>query len=248
MHFLLPNILDLIDILIVTYIFYKVIVLIRDSKTYYLVWALIIMVLFYFVAELANLTLLGSIIKVVRDFWFLIIIILFQQEIRSALVKLGQKSFFQTIFPPKKSFQYTELLNAIRTMSENRIGGLFVIVKEVGIDDYIMTGEIIDADISEKLILTIFNERTVLHDGAIVIQDNRIRAAKVILPLTTQKKYIKKYGTRHQAGIGISEQTDAFVIIVSEETGKISYVKDSIIHDDVTIDILSQKLHHEEEE
>lgn len=247
MQFLLPNILDIIDILIVSFVFYKIIVLIKGSKTYYLVWALVILVLIYFIAELANLTLFGSIIKVLRDFWFLIVVILFQQEIRTALVQLGQKSFLKTIFPPTKGFEYTELLNAIRNMSENRVGALFVLVNDVGIDDYIMTGEIIDSDISEKLILTIFNDRTVLHDGAIVIQNNRLRAAKVILPLTTQDKYIKKYGTRHQAGIGISEQTDAFIIIVSEETGKISYVKNGDIHDGVTIDIISQKLHHEEE-
>ncbi len=188
MTFLTPNILDIIDILIVTYIFYRLIILFKGSKTYHILWALLILIVLYFVSELLNLTLLGSIVKIFRDFWLLIIIILFQQEIRAALVKFGQKSFIQNLFPPQKTFEFTELLNAIRTMSYNRIGGIFVIVRKVGIDDYIMTGEKIDADISEKLILTIFNERTILHDGAVVIQNNRIVAAKVILPFNYPKK------------------------------------------------------------
>lgn len=219
--------------------------LFKGSKTYHIIWSLVVLLIFYFLAEFLNLSLLGSIVKIFKDSWFLIIIILFQQEIRASLVKVGQNAFFQGIFPPQKTFEFTELLNAIRTMSHNRIGGIFVIVLKVGIDDYIMTGEKIDASISEKLILTIFNERTILHDGSIVIQDNRIVAAKVILPLTTQKKYVHEFGTRHQAGIGISEQTDAFVILVSEETGKISTVKNGLIHEDISIDILSQKLHDE---
>ena len=117
-----------------------------------------------------------------------------------------------------------------------------MLVEKVGLDDYIVTGEIINAEISEKLILTIFNTRTVLHDGAMVIKDNKIVAAKVILPLTNQTKYVQKYGTRHQAAIGISEQTDAFVIVVSEETGKISTAKNGSIKSNVSIDILTQTL------
>jgi len=130
-------------------------------------------------------------------------------------------------------------------MTANKIGGLFVVEKEASLAEYIATGEVINAEISEKLILTIFNPKTALHDGAIVIKDNRIVAARVILPLTSQEKYVQKYGTRHQAGIGISEQTDAFVIIVSEETGKISTAKNGMINEDISIDILTQRLRDE---
>ena len=248
MSFLVPKILDFFDILIVSYIFYRIILLVRGTKTYQVVWGLIILVILYFIAQLFNLTLLGSVINILKDFWVIAIVVLFQPEIRTALIKFGQKPFFRSLFPPKHRFQFSELLNAIRNMAYNKIGGIFAIVNKVGMDEYLATGETINAEISEKLILTIFNKKTILHDGAIVIKNNRIVAVKVILPLTTRDKYAKKYGTRHQAGIGISEQTDAFVIIVSEDTGKISTVKNGVIHEDVSIDILSQTLIDELEE
>ncbi len=242
MSFLVPNILDVLDILIVAYIIYRIILLVHGSKTYQIVWGLILVVIIYFVAELLNLTLLGSAVRIIRDIWAISLVVLFQPEIRSALIKFGQKPFIRSLFPQKSEYRFTELLNAIRAMSYSRIGGIFVLVEKVGLDDYIVTGEIINAEISEKLILTIFNTRTVLHDGAMVIKDNKIVAAKVILPLTNQTKYVQKYGTRHQAAIGISEQTDAFVIVVSEETGKISTAKNGSIKSNVSIDILTQTL------
>lgn len=242
MSFLVPNFLDVLDILVVAYIIYRIILLVHGSKTYQIVWGLILVLIIYFVAELLNLTLLGSIVRIIRDIWAIALVVLFQPEIRSALIKFGQKPFVRSLFPQKSEYQFTELLNAIRSMSYNNIGGIFVLVEKVGLDDYIVTGEVINAEISEKLILTIFNKRTVLHDGAMVIKDNRIVAVKVILPLTNQTKYVQRYGTRHQAGIGISEQTDAFVIVVSEETGKISTAKNGTMRSNVSIDILNQTL------
>ncbi|HHI87509.1 MAG: TIGR00159 family protein [Candidatus Cloacimonas sp. 4484_140] len=242
MSFLVPNILDVLDILVVAYIIYRIILLVHGSQTYQIVWGLILVVIIYFVAELLNLTLLGSIVRIIRDIWAIALVVLFQPEIRSALIKFGQKPFVRSLFPQKSEYRFTELLNTIRSMSYSKIGGIFVLVEKVGLDDYVVTGEVVDAKISEKLILTIFNKRTVLHDGAMVIKDNRIVAAKVILPLTNQTKYVQKYGTRHQAAIGISEQTDAFVIVVSEETGKISTAKNGTMKSNVSIDILTQTL------
>ncbi len=242
MSFLVPNILDVLDILVVAYIIYRIILLVHGSQTYQIVWGLILVVIIYFVAELLNLTLLGSIVRIIRDIWAIALVVLFQPEIRSALIKFGQKPFIRSLFPQKSEYRFTELLNAIRSMSYSKIGGIFVLVEKVGLDDYVVTGEVVDAKISEKLILTIFNKRTVLHDGAMVIKDNRIVAAKVILPLTNQTKYVQRYGTRHQAAIGISEQTDAFVIVVSEESGKISTAKNGTMKSNVSIDILTQTL------
>jgi diadenylate cyclase len=242
MSFLVPNILDVLDILVVAYIIYRIILLVHGSQTYQIVWGLILVVIIYFVAELLNLTLLGSIVRIIRDIWAIALVVLFQPEIRSALIKFGQKPFIRSLFPQKSEYRFTELLNTIRSMSYSKIGGIFVLVEKVGLDDYVVTGEVVDAKISEKLILTIFNKRTVLHDGAMVIKDNRIVAAKVILPLTNQTKYVQKYGTRHQAAIGISEQTDAFIIVVSEETGKISTAKNGTMKSNVSIDILTQTL------
>ena len=242
MSFLIPSILDILDILVVAYIIYRIMLLVHGSQTYQIVWGLILVVIIYFIAELLNLTLLGSIVRIIRDIWAIALVVLFQPEIRSALIKFGQKPFIRSLFPRKSEYRFTELLNAIRAMSYSKIGAIFVLVEKVGLDDYVVTGEVIDAAISEKLILTIFNKRTVLHDGAMVIKDNRIVAAKVILPLTNQTKYVQRFGTRHQAAIGISEQTDAFVIVVSEETGKISTAKNGTMKINVPIDILTQTL------
>ncbi|MBC8312817.1 MAG: TIGR00159 family protein [Candidatus Cloacimonetes bacterium] len=242
MNFLLPNILDILDIIVVAYIFYRIILLVRGTKTYQVLWGLLILLIFYFVAIIFNLKLLGSIINILKDFWIIALVVLFQPEIRTALIKFGQKPIFRSLFPQKQQIKFTKLLNAIRNMSYHKIGGIFVIVNKVGVDDYLPTGEVINSELSEKLILAIFNKKSILHDGAIIIKNNRIIAAKVVLPLTTQEKYAKKLGTRHQAGIGISEQTDAFVIIISEYSGKISTVKNGIISEDVPIDILSQTL------
>ncbi|MGC9336867.1 MAG: diadenylate cyclase CdaA [Candidatus Cloacimonadia bacterium] len=245
MSFLIPSILDIIDILLVAYIFYRLFLLVRGTKVYPIIWLLILIIILYFIAQLLNLTLLGSIVNILADFWFIAFIVLFQPEIRTAVIKIRQRPFFRSLFPQKQSVRYSELLNAIRIMTANKIGGLFVVEKEASLAEYIATGEVINAEISEKLILTIFNPKTALHDGAIVIKDNRIVAARVILPLTSQEKYVQKYSTRHQAGIGISEQTDAFVIIVSEETGKISTAKNGMINEDISIDILTQRLRDE---
>jgi diadenylate cyclase len=245
MSFLIPSILDIIDILLVAYIFYRLFLLVRGTKVYPIIWLLIFIIILYFIAQLLDLSLLGSIVNILANFWFIAFIVLFQPEIRSAVIKIRQRPLFRSFFPKKQPVRYSELLSAIKTMSENKIGGLFVIEREASLTEYIATGEVIDAEISGKLILTIFNPKTALHDGAIVIRGNRIVAAKVILPLTSQEKYVQRYGTRHQAGIGISEQTDAFVIIVSEETGRISTAKNGMINEDVTIDILSQRLRDE---
>jgi diadenylate cyclase len=245
MSFLIPSILDIIDILLVAYIFYRLFLLVRGTKVYPIIWLLIFIIILYFIAQLLDLSLLGSIVNILANFWFIAFIVLFQPEIRSAVIKIRQRPLFRSFFPKKQPVRYSELLSAIKTMSENKIGGLFVIEREASLTEYIATGEVIDAEISGKLILTIFNPKTALHDGAIVIRGNRIVAAKVILPLTSQEKYVQRYGTRHQAGIGISEQTDAFVIIVSEETGRISTAKNGMINEDVTIDILLQRLRDE---
>lgn len=245
MSFLIPSILDIIDILLVAYIFYRLFLLVRGTKVYPIIWLLIFIIILYFISQLLNLTLLGSIVNILADFWFIAFIVLFQPEIRTAVIKIRQRPFLRSLFPKKQSFRYSELLSAIKTMAANKIGGLFVIKNEASLDEYLATGELINAEISEKLIMTIFNPKTLLHDGAIVIKNNRIAAAKVILPLTSQEKYVQKYGTRHQAGIGISEQTDAFVIIVSEEKGEISTAKNGVINEDVTIDILTQMLRDE---
>jgi len=122
---------------------------------------------------------------------------------------------------------------------------LIVIENKRKLDNYIESGEIIDAQISVKLLLTIFNNKTILHDGAVIVRNERLYAVKVVLPLSESVEYSQRLGTRHLAGVGITENTDSFSIIVSEETGKISVAKNGVLHSELTIDELSQRIKDE---
>ena len=150
-----------------------------------------------------------------------------------------------SVFKDTKKKIYTLLLNAVSIMSFRKIGALIVIENNGKLDDYIESGETIDAQISTKLLLTIFNSKTILHDGAVIIRKERILAVKVVLPLSENIEYTQKFGTRHLASIGITEKSDAFAIVVSEETGRISVAKNGVISTDLTIDELSQRIKDE---
>ncbi len=130
-------------------------------------------------------------------------------------------------------------------MSFRKIGALIIIENKSKLDNSIESGEIIDAQISVKLLLTIFNNKTILHDGAVIVRNERLYAVKVVLPLSESVEYSQKLGTRHLAGVGVTENTDAFSIIVSEETGKISVAKNGVLYSGLSIDELSQRIKDE---
>lgn len=149
------------------------------------------------------------------------IIILFQPEFRRALLRLGQNPVFRIFLKPE--YQVTnEIIKAVENLSRNKIGALIAIEREVGLDNFVETGTKLNADVSSELLNTIFWPGSPLHDGAVIIQEQKISAAGCLLPLTENTEKSKKLGTRHRAGIGLTEETDAIVIIVSEETGIIS--------------------------
>ncbi|RLC47524.1 MAG: TIGR00159 family protein [Candidatus Cloacimonadota bacterium] len=243
MNFLVPSITDFIDVIIVSYLFYKIITFVKGTRTYHILWGLVLLIILYYLSELTSLRLLSSVIGTVKAFWVVSFIILFQPELRSALAKFGQNRYIGFLFSEKKELQLTELTEAIREMSAQHIGAIIVIEKGTQLD--ISSGEIVNADISAKLLQTIFNNKTLLHDGAVIIRDDKIVSAKVTLPLTKQLSYIQKYGTRHQAAIGITEETDAIAIVVSEETGQISYAQNGYLFENVTIDYLERKIKDE---
>lgn len=167
---------------------------------------------------------LYSIEWIVKEFlpvFILPIIILFQQEFRRAVVRLGHNSFMRVFFKQSTNV-LTEIIKAIVTLSNNRIGGLIAIEREVGLDNYVERGITINADVTSDLIETIFWPKAPLHDGAIIIRGQRITAASCLFPLSENPDISKEMGTRHRAGIGLTEETDAISIIISEETGGIS--------------------------
>ena len=245
MNILIPKITDIIDILIVAFILYRLILVLKKAGGFQILIGLAAALIIYFTASMLNLNMVFSVLKIFKDYWVIVFIILFQQEIRNLFARLAQSHNLKSLFSDAKKSVFSPLLNAVSIMSFRKIGALIVIENSRKLNEFIESGEIIDAQISVKLLLTIFNNKTILHDGAVVIRNNRILAVKVVLPLSENVEYTQKLGTRHLAAIGITEGTDAFVIVVSEETGKISVVKNGELFSDLSIDELSQRIKDE---
>ena len=245
MSIFIPRITDVIDIIVVAFILYRVFILLTKSGGYQMLLGLLGVFFIYLTVSLLKLNMMTSILTVFKDYWIIIFIILFQNEIRNLFSRVARTHDMRTLFKSAKKSFYSPLLNAVSIMSFRKIGALIIIENKSKLDNVIETGEIIDAQISVKLLLTIFNNKTILHDGAVIVRNERLYAVKVVLPLSESVEYSQKLGTRHLAGVGVTESTDAFAIIVSEETGKISVAKNGILYSGLTIDELSQRIKDE---
>lgn len=245
MEFLKPGFNDILDILIVAFVIYRLILILKKTGGYQIFLSLGLILIMYFVASVLNLGMMRSFLRVLKDYWVIAFIVLFHPEIRSLFNRLVEDYNLTSLLKTKEKSLYSKLLNAISIMSFRKIGAIIVIENNRKLDDFIESGEYIDSKISIKLLLTVFNNKTILHDGAAIIRNNRILAVKVVLPLSENVEYTQRYGTRHLAAIGITEKTDALSIIVSEENGKISFAQEGNITYDLTIDELSQKIKDE---
>ncbi|KPU46326.1 DNA integrity scanning protein DisA [Oxobacter pfennigii] len=219
------TIINIIDILIVSYIFYKLFMLISRTRAETLIKGLILILVIMKVSEFAGLITLYWIIQNTITVGFMALIIIFQPELRRALEYFGRSRFLSKTLEfndeELNSFM-THIVEAVINLSSEKTGALIVIEQETGLNDYIESGVKLDAVISAQLLENIFVENTPLHDGAVIIRNNRIASAASFLPLTENYNHNKQMGTRHRAALGISENSDAIVIIVSEETGNIS--------------------------
>lgn len=219
------SIFSILDILVVAFIFYKLYMLIKETRAEQLLKGIVLIFVLIPISELLKLTMLNWILNKTITIGVLTIVIIFQPEIRRALEHLGRTAFTDKhIFEDEETMErvITEIVNAVETLSKDRTGALIVIEQRTGIGEIIKTGTTLDAEISAALLENIFVVNTPLHDGATVIRNDRIIAAGCFLPLTNNDKISKKLGTRHRAAIGITETSDALTIIVSEETGTIS--------------------------
>ena len=214
---------NIIDILIVTYIIYHIILLVKGTRAVQILIGILILLIITFLAR--DIFHLKTLTWMLENFWLaavVIIAVVFQPEIRSALVQLGSQHWAKFISVPDSSY-INEVIEAIKELSERKEGALIVFEKDIGLKEYIETGTKINANISRDLIVSIFNKDSPLHDGAVIIRDGMLVSAGCVLPLSsTESKLTKTFGTRHSAGLGLSEVTDAIVIMVSEETSKIS--------------------------
>ena len=219
------GITDVLDILIVAFIVYKVLGFIRETRAEQLAKGLVILVIITLLSRLLHLYTLNWILSGVMTVGLVALVVIFQPELRRALEHLGRSRFVNVLDGVDKEEakrMVLEMVEAIDNMSSSRTGALIVIEGEITLNDIVETGTIIDAAVSTEMIGNIFYEGAPLHDGALIVRGDRLYAAGCVLPLTQNKQLSKDLGTRHRAGIGITENSDAMVIIVSEETGVIS--------------------------
>ena len=222
--FPLPQVRDLIDICVITFIIYHALLLVRGTRGWQVTLGLTSLISFYYLTQFFELRTVEWLFGNVFPSFIIALIIIFQAEIRRGLAQIGRGGFFAFLTGRKRPAQFDEIVLAATTLSTQRVGGLIVLEREIGLKNYIESGIKLDAFLTYDLLLTIFNPKSPLHDGAVIIQGNRIATAACFLPLTLDPYLSKELGTRHRAAIGITEETDALVVVISEETGNISAV------------------------
>jgi uncharacterized protein (TIGR00159 family) len=213
---------DALDILLVAIIIYQVLVLLRGTRGAQMALGTIFVIVFYYLSSRWQLETVQWILTNLLPYFFLAIIIIFQAEIRRGLMSIGKNPFWRSLSPMRISDVYDEIVLTATSLSSQHIGALIVMEREIGLKNYIESGIALNSQLSYDLLTTIFNPHTPLHDGAVIVQQDKIAAAACFLPLTLDPRLSKELGTRHRAAIGITEETDAVAVVVSEETGTIS--------------------------
>lgn len=222
------NVRNIIDLVLVTFLIYRALLLIKGTRAQAMLTGLFIIIVVYSVANYFELKTLSWILYQFLSSIIIILIVIFQDDIRRGLIKVGLGSIFkrqrQTSLTSDKVID--DLTLAATRLSKDKVGALIVIKRDVGLDDFIEEAVLLDAIVNRKLILAIFDKNSALHDGAMIIENERIKAAGCVLPLSYNPDLDPNLGTRHRAGLGISERCDAIVVIVSEETGGITICRD----------------------
>jgi len=242
---------DIIEIIILAFLIYHLVKWIKNTRAWTLVKGIVVILLFWFIAVIFNLNVVKWIISNTIDVGIIAILIVFQPELRKALEQLGQRNIVRSILifddvkdKNERFSDYTinEIIRATFELARNKTGALIVIEEEISLQEFENTGITIDSIISSELLINIFERNTPLHDGAVILRGNRIAAATCYLPLSDNMQLSKDLGTRHRAGIGISEVSDCLTIIVSEETGKVSIAREGKLIRNVDGDYLRTKL------
>ncbi|MDP8237847.1 MAG: diadenylate cyclase CdaA [Candidatus Hatepunaea meridiana] len=224
--FLSFGFLDILDIFLVTVLFYQVYRLMRGTRATQMFAGLLVILVAGSLAQLVGMSGLSWLIQSIGAVWVVAFVILFQPELRRALIRVGELGWMQTFFKVGSEKVVSEVSKAAMKLSRRRFGGLIVFQRSTGIRGVIETGVTIQAEVSWDLLVSIFFPRTPLHDGAVIISEGTIVAARCILPLSISAYIEPTLGTRHRAAIGITEELDALAIVISEETGNVSLVED----------------------
>lgn len=216
------TLVDFLDIILVTAVFYKLYDIMRGTRASQMFAGLVVIFLVSFVVSAIQLKGMTWLVDSIAQVWVITFVILFQPELRRLLIQLGQGRLMRRLFKVKTTRVIDEIAKAAVELSQRRYGGLMVIQRDMGLRAVIESGVKVQAEVSSALMVSIFFPRTPLHDGAIVINGNIVEAAKCILPLTQNPNIDPGLGTRHRAALGVSEESDAAIVVVSEETGQIS--------------------------
>src|SRR3954470_7168255 len=241
-EFSVPSFTAVIDVLVLAVVIYQLLVLLRGTRAMHMLVGVCIVGIAIGAARLAKLSTVNWLVDRVLPYAGIALIIVFSAEIRLVLSRLG-RSFTRSLLPQAAAAEsYDDIVLAANLFAQNRTGALIVIEREIGLRTYIESGVPLDAKLTYDLLATIFRPSAPLHDGAVIVQRDRIAAAACFLPLSMNPKLSIQLGTRHRAGIGITEETDSLAVIVSEETGAISLAVAGQIERDLTVEQLRQRL------
>ena len=240
-------ILFIIDVLIVFFLAREIVKIVKNTRTGQLLKGIVFLILITILSGVLGLKILNYILTSVMTYGVIILIVIFQPELRRGLEQLGTNGLsrflgFDKEMMAKSKENVYKIVIAAKELASMKIGGLIVIQRDIKIEDIIATGVQINAEVSPQLIVNIFVPNTPLHDGAIIISDNKIAAAACMLPLANDNDIAKELGTRHRAAIGMSKESDAIVVVVSEETGRISVAKDGRLYADLKEEMLKKIL------
>ena len=243
--------IDFIEILIIAFLFYHILLWIKSTKAWNLFKGIIVILLFVLVSAIFQMNTILWLAERTLNVGLIALVIIFQPELRKALENLGEKNFFGKIFNFSKSDEckfsdrtIEELIKACYAMGKVRTGALIVIEDEILLNEYIRTGIDIDAILSSQLLINIFEKNTPLHDGAVIVRGDRVVSATCYLPLSDSLSLSKNLGTRHRAAVGVSEVSYSLTIVVSEETGKVSIASKGQIYHGIDADFLREKLQY----
>jgi len=224
------GVVDVIDVAVVSFIFYKLLSLMKGTRSAQIAIGLVLV----FVASLLSfwfqLDAVMWMFSNLATVGFIVLVIVFQPELRSALARIGHSRVVRVFFNIEEQRKIDEIIKATTRLSELKYGGLIVLERNVGLKNIIETGEPLKSQLSAELLVTLFTPYTPLHDGAVVIRAESIAAAACTLPMTKQPRYMQIYGMRHKAGIGVTEESDAVAVIISEETGEISLAASGVLY------------------
>ncbi len=238
------RILDILDIVLVALLMYQLHALVKGTVAINIAIGILVIYLFWGIVKMLKMELLGNILGQVIGVGVIALIIVFQQEIRRFLIHIGSRyvaknrmrfeNFFNMDIDSRPAIRTKSILKAVINMSNTRTGALIVIRKKSTLDIYAQAGDVLDANTSSRIIISIFNKLSPLHDGAIIIDQEKIFAARAVLPISDSPDLSPEHGLRHRAALGITELTDAVVIVVSEETGEISFVRNGKLDKDIS--------------